>query len=303
VLEGRHFPSTAAKRHTVSDLIDKYISDVLPGKRASTAYNQNYQLAWWKKQLGHYRLTDVTPALLIDYRDKRVRNTDKRPSGVTVKRWLAVLSHCFTMAVQEWQWCDENPVLKITKPRERRGRVRYLSDEERHQLLEACQDSRNPYLYIIVMLALATGARRGELLRLCWPDVDLKRGTLTFHETKNGDRRAVPLTGQALTLMHQHAKVRRLDTALVFPDATGKRALGIREAFEGAVERAGIKDFRFHDLRHTFASYLAMNGATLAEIAETLGHKTLAMVKRYAHLTEAHTRSVVERMNRAVFGV
>jgi integrase len=303
VLEGRHFPSTAAKRHTVSDLIDKYISVVLPGKRASTAYNQNYQLAWWKKQLGHYRLTDVTPALLIDYRDKRVRNTDKRPSGVTVKRWLAVLSHCFTMAVQEWQWCDENPVLKITKPRERRGRVRYLSDEERHQLLEACQDSRNPYLYIIVMLALATGARRGELLRLCWPDVDLKRGTLTFHETKNGDRRAVPLTGQALTLMHQHAKVRRLDTALVFPDATGKRALGIREAFEGAVERAGIKDFRFHDLRHTFASYLAMNGATLAEIAETLGHKTLAMVKRYAHLTEAHTRSVVERMNRAVFGV
>src|SRR5205809_3426559 len=82
-----------------------------------------------------------------------------------------------------------------------------------------------------------------------------------------------------------------------------ERPLSIREAFESAVERAGIKDFRFHDLRHTFASYLAMNGATLAEIAETLGHKTLAMVKRYAHLTEAHTRSVVERMNRAVFGV
>ena len=89
---------------------------------------------------------------------------------------------------------------------------------------------------------------------------------------------------------------------LVFPDATGKKPLGIREAFEGAVERAGIVDFRFHDLRHTFASYLAMNGASLPEIAEVLGHKTLAMVKRYAHLCEAHTRSVVERMNRAVFG-
>jgi len=302
VLEGRHFPSTAAKRHTVSDLIDRYMNDVLPSKRASTAYNQTYQLRWWKKQLGHYRLADVTPALLIDYRDKRVRNMAKRPSGVTVKRWLAVLSHCFTVAVQEWQWCEENPVLKITKPRERRGRVRYLSDEERHQLLEACQASRNPYLYIVVMLALATGARRGELLRLGWSDVDLRRGVLTFHETKNGERRAVPLTGQALVLMRQHAKVRRLDTVLVFPDATGRKPLGIREAFEGAVERAGIADFRFHDLRHTFASYLAMNGATLAEIAETLGHKTLAMVKRYAHLTEAHTRGVVERMNRAVFG-
>jgi integrase len=140
------------------------------------------------------------------------------------------------------------------------------------------------------------------LLSLRWPDVDLKRGTLTFHQTKNGERRAVPLTGQALALMGQHAKVRRLDTMLVFPNATGKRPVGIREAFEGAVERAGIVDFRFHDLRHTFASYLAMNGASLLEIAEVLGHKTLAMVKRYAHLCEAHTRGVVERMNRAVFG-
>src|SRR5262249_2823728 len=155
------------------------------------------------------------------------------------------------------------------------------------------------YLHAIVVLALATGARRGELQGLRWPDVDLKRGTLTFHETKNGERRAVPLTGPALTLMHQHAKVRRLDTMLVFPDGTGKRALGIREAFEGAVKRANIADFRFHDLRHSFASYLAMNGASLLEIAEVLGHKTLAMVKRYAHLTEAHTRNVVERMNKA----
>src|SRR5256886_15642371 len=94
---------------------------------------------------------------------------------------------------------------------------------------------------------------RGELSGLRWADVDLKRGTLTFHETKNGERRAVPLTGQALTLMRQHAKVRRLSTPLVFPNVTGKKALGIREAFEGAVERAGIKDFHFHDLRHTFA--------------------------------------------------
>jgi integrase len=302
VLEGRHFPPTAAKRHTVSDLIDRYIADVLLNKRASTAYNQRYQLRWWKAQLRHYVLANVTPALLIEYRDKLARNKARRLSGATVKRWLAVLSHCFTMAVQEWQWCDENPVLKITKPREPRGRVRFLSDQERHQLLEACQASRNPYLHTIVVLALATGARRGELLSLRWPDVDLKRGTLTFHETKNDERRTVPLTGQALTLMQHHARVRRIDTVLVFPNKTGKRPVGIREAFEGAVERAGIKDFRFHDLRHTAASYLAMSGASLAEIAEVLGHKTLAMVKRYAHLSEAHTRGVVERMNRAVFG-
>jgi integrase len=153
-----------------------------------------------------------------------------------------------------------------------------------------------------VILALSTGGRKMELLSLCWPDVDLKRSTLTFHQTKNGERRAVPLTGQALTLMRQHAKVRRLDTALVFPDATGERPLSIRDAFEGAVERASIEDFRFHDLRHSAASYLAMNGASLMEIAAVLGHRTLQMVKRYAHLSEQHTRSVVERMNKAMFG-
>jgi integrase len=131
--------------------------------------------------------------------------------------------------------------------------------------------------------------------------VDFKRGLLTFHQTKNGERRTLPLTGPALVLMRQHAKVRRLDTAMVFPSRSTKRRR-IRDAWEYAVKRADIADFHFHDLRHSFASYLAMNGASLLEIAEALGHKSLAMVKRYAHLTEGHTRSVVERMNKAVFG-
>ena len=196
---------------------------------------------------------------------------------------------------------DDSPMRKVTKLKEPRGSVRFLSDEERQRLLAACQVSKNTSLYTIVVLALATGGRQQELLTLCWPDVDLKRGAVTFHHTKNGERRALPLTGHALALMRQHAQVRHLDTALVFPSTSTKRRR-IRDAWEYAIERANIADFRFHDLRHTFASYLAMNGASLLEIAEALGHKSLAMVKRYAHLTEAHTRGVVERMNRAVFG-
>ena len=140
-----------------------------------------------------------------------------------------------------------------------------------------------------------------ELLGLRWPYVDLKRSTLTFHQTKNGDTRTVPLVGYAWDILGLYVKVRRLDTDLVFPDATGRRPLCIRDAFEGAVARAGIKDFRFHDLRHTAASYLAMNGATLLDIATILGHKSLEMVKRYAHLSEAHTAGVVARMNKAIF--
>ena len=301
IFEGRHFNVKEAKRHTVADLIDRYLTNVLPHKSFSSIDNQTRQLQWWKAQLGHCILADLTPTLIADHRDKLARGDGIRRKNSTVRRYLAALSHALTVAVKEWGWLDDSPMRKVSKPREPRGRVRFLSDEERQSLLDACKESRNPYLYIVVILALSTGARRGELLSLHWSDVNLKRGMLTFRATKNGETRSVPLTGYAFDVLTTHAKVRRLDTTLVFANSTGMKPLSVRDAFENAVKRADIANFRFHDLRHSAASYLAMNGASLAEIAEVLGHKTLAMVKRYAHLTEAHTRSVVERMNIAVF--
>jgi integrase len=261
-------------------------------------YNQRYLLQWWQKHLGPYFLSDLTPALIGRYRDTLAETR----APATVRAYLCALSHVLTIASNEWNWLDHSPMSKVRKFKLPRGRVRFLSAEERTRLLTACQDSHNPYLYTVVMMALATGARRGELLNLRWADVDLKRRLLTFQETKNGETRAVPLTGSGLTVLARHSTARRADTALVFPNRTGTRPLGLRGAFDNAVARASIADFTFHDLRHTFASYLAMNGASLLDIAELLGHKTLAMVKRYAHLSEAHTRSVVERMTQAVFG-
>lgn len=302
VLEGRHFKTAEAKRHTLAEMIDRYIREVLPRKSPSSIYMQTLQLAWWKERIGHRVLADITPALLTEYREALAQGEEKPRSNATVVRYLAALSHAFTTAVREWQWCEDNPLRKVTKPREPRGRVRFLSDDERQRLLDTCQQSRNPYLHTVVLLALATGARKMELLSLHWSDVDLKRGTLTFHQTKSGERRAVPLTGHALALMQQHAKVRRLDTQLVFPDATGTKPLNIRDAFENAVQRAGIRDFTFHDLRHSAASYLAMSGASLAEIVTILGHKTLQMAQRYTHLSELHTAGVVGRMNEKIFG-
>ena len=125
---------------------------------------------------------------------------------------------------------------------------------------------------------------------------------ITLHDTKNGERHVLPLAGPALALMHQHTKIRRIDTLFVFPRSDGRKPLDLRSAWETALKRADIQDFRFHDLRHSAASYLVMNGASVAEIAEVLGHKTLSMVKRYAHLSEAHTAGVVARMNAAIFG-
>jgi integrase len=205
--------------------------------------------------------------------------------------------------VKEWGWVEGNPLTKVTKPKEPRGRVRFLDDDERERFLVACRESASPDLYPAVILALSTGARQQEVLGLRWPQVDLVRRVATLHETKNGERRVLPLAGPALELLRERSRVRRLDTDLVFPGRTKpNKPVDLRTPFATALKRAGIADFHWHDLRHTAASYLAMNGASLAEIAEVLGHKTLAMVKRYAHLSEAHTASVVERMNARFLG-
>jgi integrase len=302
VLEGRHFKTAEAKRHTLAELVDRYTREILPRKSRSSIYMQTLQLDWWKAQLGQRALADITPALLAEYREKLAHGEEQPRSNATVVRYMAALSHAFTIAVREWNWLDDSPMRKVSKPKEPRGRVRFLSDEERQQLLGTCKQSPSAYLYYVVVLALSTGARKMELLSLTWRDVDLQRGVITLHDTKNGERRVLPLAGPALALMCEHAKVRRIDTPLVFPRDDGRKPLDIRSAWETALKRADIEDFRFHDLRHSCASYLAMNGASLAEIAEILGHKTLAMVKRYAHLSEAHTARVVARMNAAIFG-
>jgi integrase len=243
-------------------------------------------------------LADVTPAVIVECRGTLAK--DHAPA--TVARYLAALSHAFTVAVKEWGWVDDSPLRRVTKPKEPRGRVRFLADEERERLLDACRASDNPYIYPVVVLALSTGARKMEILKLMWRDADFQRQVITLHKTKNGERRVLPLTGHAWELIQHHAKVRRIDSPFVFPSRNGQKGFDIRRAWESVRQQANIPDFRFHDLRHSAASYLAMNGASMAEIAEILGHKTLSMVKRYAHLSEAHTAGVVARMNKKIFG-
>lgn len=140
-----------------------------------------------------------------------------------------------------------------------------------------------------------------ELLSLTWHDVNLPRATLTLQHTKNRVRRTLPLGDLPLAELQTLAKVRRIDTTLLFPRPDGRQPLDIRYAWAQALQVAQITDFRFHDLRHSAASYLAMHGASLLDIAAVLGHQTLQMVQRYTHLSEPHTAGVVARMNAAIF--
>jgi len=310
IRDGRHFKTSQAKRHTLAELIDRYLRDFLPNKtnNKKMVKVQTHQLEWWKGEIGSYMLSDITPALLAECRDKlangEVRKGVKR-SPATVVRYMSALSHAFTIAVKEWMWLDDSPMRKVTKPKEPRGRVRFLTDDERKRLLESCKKAESKFLYEMVVLALSTGMRHGEILRITWDDVNFEKGYLILHETKNGERRRVPLMGHAFDIIKALYEQRDISNALLFPyykKTKVNKPVYIRNAWLNALKTAAIKDFRFHDLRHSAASYLAMNGATLAEIAEVLGHKTLSMVKRYAHLSEAHTSKVVASMNERIFG-
>lgn len=301
IRDGLYFRTVEAKKYTLNDLIDRYLKGGFHGKPASKDKYKTH-LDWWRSHLGHYFLIDVTPSRIAECRDKLLEGTTYRGtkrSPATVNRYLATLSDCLTFGVKECQWLDANPISAIRKCQEPPGRVRYLSDDERVALVAACRESSSPILLPVVMIALTTGARHGEIMGLTWGDVDLQRGLVIYRDTKNGTTRSAPLVGETKELIAKLAPESRDGGALVF-GAHGKPA-SIREPFETALERAGIEDFRFHDLRHTAASYLAMSGATLAEIASVLGHKTLAMVKRYAHIGEQHTAGVVTRMTEKYF--
>ncbi len=313
--ERRYFKTAESKKHTVAAMIDRYLKR-LEKDNPTRHRDVKAMLEWWKAELGYCILADLTKALVAEKIEKLAARKMKLKSGkekpmspARVNRYIAALSHACTIAVNEWEWLEHHPMQKISRMKEPRGRVRFLDDDERRRLLEACQKSKSPYLYLAVILALSTGARYSEVLNLEWEAVDLTRRAIVLHETKNGERRVLPLTGHALDLIKEHKrkrdekKIRPIGIDLVFPapkDST--KAYDIRTAWDAAMKAAKIEDFRFHDLRHSAASYLAMNGASLAEIAEVLGHKTLQMVKRYAHLSEAHTHSVVANMNEKIFG-
>lgn len=307
IRRARQFGEETAFEKTVSEVLERYRSEELPKKSAGREYF-DYRLRWWERELGDLKLSEISPIKLAACRERLLRtspsggSTREFMSPQTVRHYMNAFSRVLTIASRDWGWIATNPMTKVAKPSVSNGRVRFLDDSERNCLLDACRSSSSDYLYAIVIIALSTGARKGEIMNLRWRDIDLERGLARLEKTKNNERRAIPLTHSALSeLKSLHAAKSPEPKEFVFARSDGLAPMEIKKHWLKALDDAGIEDFRFHDLRHTAASYLAMNGATLAEIAEVLGHKTLQMVKRYAHLTDQHTASVVERMNAKYF--
>ena len=222
-------------------------------------------------------------------------NVPNKPA--TINRFIAVIAHMFTKAA-DWKMIDRADIPKVKLLREDNRRLRYLSREECMELIAAC----HPHLKPIVITALNTGMRKQEILGLRWDNhVDLKHGFILLSHTKNGERREIPINA-TLRAMFQSLP-RRLDVQYLFFDpANGKPYKEVKKSFATTLKRAKIKDFHFHDLRHTFASHLIMAGIDLVTVKELLGHADIKMTLRYAHLAPSHKVNAVEIYDRSMSG-
>ena len=249
-------------------------------------------------------LSEITASRISEYKGKRLSTVRKtceggaaaeRPLAAgTVNRALALLRHLLRLACEEWEVLESVPKIRLEK--EPQGRLRWITPEEATRLLAACRESRNADLVDVVEFSLFTGLRRSEALGLTWDRVDRARGVILLDVTKSGKRREVPLNSEADAVLARRGPH---DAGLVFGSRKWDR---YRTAFENAVVRAKLIDFHWHDLRHTFASWAVQRGATLQEVKELLGHGSLAMVMRYAHLSPEHLRSAVARLDGALAG-
>jgi integrase len=226
-------------------------------------------------------LDEITPYQIEQFKKQKLQEGTK-PS--TVNRYLTILKTMYKKAI-EWGNAKENPLDNVKHFREDNQRLRFLEEEEIARLLEAC----TPYLKPIVITALNSGMRRGEIFGLKWSDVDFKRRIISIHKTKNNETKVLPMNNLIVNTL---ARVREHSTSEdVFP------VKEIRKDFSNALKYAKISHCRFHDLRHTFASHLVMKGVDLMTVKELLGHKSIKMTERYSHLSQGHKIKAVEAIS------
>lgn len=271
--KGLYQSRTSAERTTLADILQRYAEEVTPGKKG--ARDEAIRLnAMRANRLGKFALANLTPAAVARFRDERLQSV----SAGTVLRDLALLSSVLNHARREWGFPIENVAQAVRKPRQPQGRERLLTEAEELAFLDAAMPlgRRSPWLRPIVVVALETAMRRGELLALRWEHVSLDKRTVQLLDTKNGSRRVVPLSPRAVEVLR--ALPRSLD-GRVFP--ISEPALHLR--FKRACDRAGIVGLHFHDLRHTATTRLAERLSNVVELSAVTGHRSLQMLKRYYH--------------------
>ena len=223
------------------------------------------------------------------------KSIDRKRAPATLNRYKAALSSVFEYGRDHYE-LPANPCRQVKALTENNARIRFLTDQEREALLAACRASDWTGLYLLVLMAITTGARQGELLRLRWADIDMRERKAFVSQTKNGEPRVLALVSSVVEELMRQPRPINSDAFLFGSNRVAGKPFEFRKHWNKAVTAAGIKNFRFHDLRHTCASYLAQKGATLLQIADVLGHKQIEVTKRYSHLCVEHKQNLVDRV-------
>lgn len=263
-------------------VLDFYLKTVSVHKKSYGT--EIYRIRSLNNRLGHLPFNEIFPIHIISYRDHRLStqhpyDSTKTLSGATVKLELMLLSHVFSTAITEWGMdILKNPVLKIRKPKVNPGRARRLTQQEEKALLRAALKHQNIELYAIITLALETAMRQGEILSLLWENINWDKRTAFLPTTKNGDSREVPLSKAAFTILRVHLTPKQTGKVFTYTPS------GIKSTWRDLIRSIGVENFHFHDLRHCAISSLLERGLNSIEVATISGHKSMAMLKRYAHI-------------------
>jgi len=290
IAENRWIPKLPCEDKTFGEMMDKYEAEHVSQKRSMRQYKGYIKNL--RPFFGDHLLSEITPSVVNEYKMKR------RKDGVgpaSINRELAILKNAFNIALKQWGWVRENPVTRIPMEKEPKDRVRYLTDQEFERLHNACPDWLKP----IVLIARHTGMRKENILSLRWEQVDLFRRVIYLEHTKNDERLGIPLNDTMMGLFKRLSKVRHIKSSYVLCHKNGKRFIEVKTSFQAALREAEIEDFRFHDLRHCFASALVQRGVDLYQVQKLMGHKDGKMTQRYAHLAAENLRDAVLKLDGA----
>ena len=258
---------------TLGQLLQQYVVEVLPAKRGAVTEGQRLQRLI-RDPVSSFKASQLTSQAIAAFRDRRLHDGRR-----TCHYDLILIRHCLKVAMNEWGlMMSSNPVDKVKMPPSSPARNRRLEDGEFDRLEEAAKQTKNPHIWPVIIFAIETGMRRGEILGLRWEHVDLDRRIAFLPLTKNGSSREVPLSTQAAQVLARQRQ--RNDTPSPFPVTSN----GFRLAWDRLRRRAGLADLRFHDLRHEAISRFFELGLNIPEVAVISGHKDPRMLFRYTHL-------------------
>jgi integrase len=293
IAEGKWFEKLPGEEYKFRDLMKKYMLEYSAVNKAASSHKRDKSLV---KQLvsyfGDYYLTEITPAMISDFKVKR---RDDGVSPRTINYELITMSHAFNIAIREWGLVSDNPVKKVSKERVSNSIERWLTLEEEKKLLEASPK----WLQDIIVFAIHTGMRQSEILDLKWSQVDMERRTVTISEQKNRCVDTLPLNETSMNILKGRYKSDLQLDNYVFPNTLSARKGNrlLLKAFYIALEKSGVCKFRFHDLRHTFATRLIRNGVDLYTVQKLGRWKTVSMVQRYAHHHPESLRAAIEMID------